>query len=286
MSSRSVVGREAQRTAHVPGFVLGGVDGLIVSSVGPRFGRRGGRRLPVANGTAPSDPGRRGKHLLSALWRACWWWTTTRRWPRSWPATCPAPGTRSPVSPTAAARWITWRARRPRRPPELIVLDLMLPEVNGLDVCRRVRAEHPDILVIILTALAEEDDRIAGLETGADDYLTKPFSPRELVLRVDSLLRRASRVTDADRPGPPLHAGADHPRPGRAPGEQGRRRARVDRAGTGPARVPDGSSRRGLQPGRADGARSGAGRSATIRRSPSTSGDCVRKSRTTRPAPG
>jgi DNA-binding response OmpR family regulator len=93
------------------------------------------------------------------------------------------------------------------RPPDLIVLDLMLPEVSGLDVCRRVRAQHPDVLVIILTALAEEDDRIAGLETGADDYLTKPFSPRELVLRVDSLLRRAVRAADPDRPGPPLHAG-------------------------------------------------------------------------------
>ena len=77
-------------------------------------------------------------------------------------------------------------------PPDLIVLDLMLPEVDGLEVCRQVRRDHPDILVIMLTALAEEDDRIAGLETGADDYLTKPFSPRELVLRVESLLRRRS----------------------------------------------------------------------------------------------
>lgn len=92
-------------------------------------------------------------------------------------------------------------------PPELIVLDLMLPGINGLEVCRRVRAEHPAVLVIILTALGEEDDRIAGLETGADDYLTKPFSPRELVLRVDSLLRRASRGADGDRSGAVLHAG-------------------------------------------------------------------------------
>ena len=96
-------------------------------------------------------------------------------------------------------------------PPDLIVLDLMLPEINGLEVCRRVRAEHPNILVIILTALSEEDDRIAGLEMGADDYLTKPFSPRELVLRVDSLLRRTSvgrsGSNDDDHAGAPLHAG-------------------------------------------------------------------------------
>ncbi len=77
-------------------------------------------------------------------------------------------------------------------PPDLIVLDLMLPEVDGLQVCRQVRNDHPDVLVIMLTALSQEDDRIAGLETGADDYLTKPFSPRELVLRVESLLRRRS----------------------------------------------------------------------------------------------
>ena len=91
--------------------------------------------------------------------------------------------------------------------PDLMVLDLMLPEINGLEVCRRVRAEHPGVLVIILTALSEEDDRIAGLEMGADDYLTKPFSPRELVLRVDSLLRRNAQVR-ADPSAATLHAGS------------------------------------------------------------------------------
>jgi DNA-binding response OmpR family regulator len=76
--------------------------------------------------------------------------------------------------------------------PDLMVLDLMLPGVDGLEVCRRVRASWPELPVVMLTALSEPDDRIAGLELGADDYVTKPFSPRELVLRVDSVLRRAS----------------------------------------------------------------------------------------------
>jgi DNA-binding response OmpR family regulator len=75
-------------------------------------------------------------------------------------------------------------------PPDLVVLDLMLPGAGGLEVCRQLRARWP-IPVVMLTALGEEADKIAGLETGADDYLTKPFSPRELVLRVRSVLRRA-----------------------------------------------------------------------------------------------
>jgi len=83
-------------------------------------------------------------------------------------------------------------------PPDLIVLDLMLPRIDGLEVCRRVRADHPDLPVIMLTALGEEEDRIAGLEVGADDYVTKPFSPRELALRVDSVLRR-TRTNDQAR---------------------------------------------------------------------------------------
>jgi DNA-binding response OmpR family regulator len=75
-------------------------------------------------------------------------------------------------------------------PPDLVVLDLMLPGVSGLEVCRQLRARWP-IPVLMLTALGEETDKIVGFETGADDYMTKPFSPRELALRVRSVLRRA-----------------------------------------------------------------------------------------------
>jgi DNA-binding response OmpR family regulator len=76
--------------------------------------------------------------------------------------------------------------------PELIVLDLMLPKLSGLEVCRALRSDSTtrDIPIIMLTAKAEEVDRIVGLEFGADDYVTKPFSPRELVLRINAILRR------------------------------------------------------------------------------------------------
>ena len=84
--------------------------------------------------------------------------------------------------------------------PDLIVLDLMLPGADGLEVCRRVRAQWPDLPIVMLTALAEPDDRIAGLELGADDYVTKPFSPRELALRVDSVLRRTAASPLASKP--------------------------------------------------------------------------------------
>lgn len=76
-------------------------------------------------------------------------------------------------------------------PPDAVVLDLMLPGIDGLEVCRRLRAARADLPVLMLTARGEEEDRVLGLETGADDYVVKPFSPRELVLRVQSLLRRA-----------------------------------------------------------------------------------------------
>ena len=76
--------------------------------------------------------------------------------------------------------------------PDLVVLDRMLGDMDGLEVCRRLRGNAPGLPVIMLTALSEEADRVAGLETGADDYLTKPFSPRELVLRVRSVLRRGT----------------------------------------------------------------------------------------------
>ncbi len=75
---------------------------------------------------------------------------------------------------------------------DLVLLDLMLPRLDGLELCRHIRARFPELPVIMLTALGEVDDRISGLEVGADDYVTKPFSPRELVLRVESVLRRST----------------------------------------------------------------------------------------------
>ncbi|MFD1311899.1 response regulator transcription factor [Streptomyces kaempferi] len=89
-------------------------------------------------------------------------------------------------------------ARAAAHRPDLIVLDLMLPGMDGLEVCRRLRAQWP-VPVVMLTARGDEDDRILGLEVGADDYVTKPFSPRELVLRVGSVLRR-TRPAAAARP--------------------------------------------------------------------------------------
>ncbi|HBN07282.1 MAG TPA: DNA-binding response regulator [Cyanobacteria bacterium UBA8530] len=81
--------------------------------------------------------------------------------------------------------------------PNLIVLDLMLPKLSGLEVCRLLRREQNDIPIIMLTAKGEEIDRVIGLEVGADDYLIKPFSLRELVARIKALLRR-SKPTEAD----------------------------------------------------------------------------------------
>jgi two-component system response regulator ResD len=84
-----------------------------------------------------------------------------------------------------------------RYKPDLVVLDLMLPRVDGLEVCKRLRARS-QVPVIMLTARGEELDRIIGLELGADDYLAKPFSPRELVARVKAVLRRAAAGGKAD----------------------------------------------------------------------------------------
>lgn len=81
--------------------------------------------------------------------------------------------------------------------PDLVVLDVMLPGFDGFEVCRRLRDERPELPIIMLTALGEEEDRIAGLGSGADDYLSKPFSPRELVLRVASVLRRTQPPASA-----------------------------------------------------------------------------------------
>ncbi len=97
----------------------------------------------------------------------------------------------------SAADGVTALAVAGRTRPSLVVLDLMLPGLSGLEVCRRLRESRPDLPVVMLTALGEESDRVVGLETGADDYLVKPFSPRELVLRVQSVLRRTETVPSA-----------------------------------------------------------------------------------------
>jgi len=77
--------------------------------------------------------------------------------------------------------------------PDLVVLDVMLPKLDGFEVCRRLRAEKNQTAIIMLTARDEDIDKILGLELGADDYLTKPFNPRELVARVKAILRRVER---------------------------------------------------------------------------------------------
>jgi DNA-binding response OmpR family regulator len=81
-------------------------------------------------------------------------------------------------------------------PPHLLLLDIMMPEVSGYDVCRAVRTEYPGLPVIMLTAKGEEFDKVLGLTLGADDYISKPFGIRELVARVAAVLRRSLRSSD------------------------------------------------------------------------------------------
>jgi DNA-binding response OmpR family regulator len=89
--------------------------------------------------------------------------------------------------PTALAEWT-------RRRPDVVILDVMLPGMSGLDVLRRRRADDDGAAVMILSALCDEDDRLLGLDLGADDYMVKPFSPREAVGRVQAMLRRTERL--------------------------------------------------------------------------------------------
>jgi DNA-binding response OmpR family regulator len=89
------------------------------------------------------------------------------------------------------------------KPYDLIILDLMLPTADGLEICRRLRAKPPYIPILMLTARSTELDRILGLEVGADDYLTKPFSIRELVARVKALFRRVEAMKSHETAGPP-----------------------------------------------------------------------------------
>ncbi len=102
---------------------------------------------------------------------------------------------------TAATVWQRWR-------PDLVVLDLLLPGLSGLELLRRRRRDADPAPVIVLSALGEEEDRLVGFETGADDYVVKPFSPREMVLRIDALLRRAERLAVEPVQAAPVRVGA------------------------------------------------------------------------------
>lgn len=99
-----------------------------------------------------------------------------------------------------ASDGVTALAEVQRNRPDLVLLDVMLPDITGLEVCRRLRrAERTMRLpVLMLTARGEEVDRVVGFEVGADDYVVKPFSPRELVLRVEAILRRAGKAAPAE----------------------------------------------------------------------------------------
>ena len=99
---------------------------------------------------------------------------------------------------TAASGLSAVKAAREVR-PDAIVLDMMLPDFDGLEVMRRIRAEQPDVPVIFLTAKDGLDDRIGGLTAGGDDYVTKPFSLEEVIARLRTILRRAGKVSEADR---------------------------------------------------------------------------------------
>jgi DNA-binding response OmpR family regulator len=81
--------------------------------------------------------------------------------------------------------------------PDLVLLDVMIPEIDGIEVCRRLRADHPLLYIMLLTARADELDRVVGLEVGADDYVTKPFSLQEVVARVRAALRQVRTVREA-----------------------------------------------------------------------------------------
>ncbi len=104
--------------------------------------------------------------------------------------------------------------------PALVVLDVMLPEMDGFEVCRHLRAQNNPVPILMLTARDEDFDKILGLELGADDYMTKPFNPRELVARVKAILRRSERVADAQT--------ADVLRAGDLAVDSGRREVRVN----------------------------------------------------------
>ena len=131
---------------------------------------------------------------------------------------------------------------------DLVILDIMLPKLDGFSVCKEIR-RFSTVPILMLTAKEDEVDKVLGLELGADDYVTKPFSPRELIARVRAILRR-TRVAEAGRPGAvngrdPAR-GRHHHQPDELRGAQGRPAAGADPPGVRTAPLPDGPRRPGL----------------------------------------
>ena len=139
--------------------------------------------------------------------------------------------------------------------PDLVVLDLMLPEIDGLEVCRQLRAES-SVPIIMLTAKGEDSDKILGLGLGADDYLTKPFSPGELIARVKAVLRRTQAAAPT-LPGDVVRIGGLRINPGGRAVERDGEADPPDRQGVRPALLPGKESRPGLHPRAAAGQRLG-----------------------------
>ena len=140
--------------------------------------------------------------------------------------------------------------------PDLVLLDLMLPELSGIEVCRIIRAES-GVPIVMLTAKDSELDKVVGLELGADDYVTKPFSLRELSARIRALFRRSEQAVAVDAPPAVVDLGRGPGGPRRAP-PAARRRGRADQAqGVRAARLPDPPPGPGLHPRPAAGARLG-----------------------------
>ena len=167
-------------------------------------------------------------------------------------------------------------------PPALIVLDLMLPDVDGIEVCRRIR-ERSDIPILMLTARDEDVDKIIGLEVGADDYMTKPFNPRELVARVKSILRRADAraARELESEAAPPRRPHDRRGPPRGQGRRRRRSSSRRRSSTcsGSCSTTAGSCSRATSCSSASGATPSR---ATRAPSTCTSASCAASSRTPR----
>ena len=112
--------------------------------------------------------------------------------------------------------------------PDLVVLDVMMPRMSGLDVCKQLKAKRPSIPIIMLTARGQEMDKVVGLELGADDYVTKPFSIRELLARVKAVLRRSQTLP---KEAGPLHLRRCGSEFAQLPGDARRQRGGVFRQG-------------------------------------------------------